>query len=201
MKNIAILIIGLIFTNCKAQIVAQDVPLENRGSTEQGYYYKDFNNTLNLFEGTYKYTNGSTSFTIILQKKVQSNYNNYCQEDILIGSYKYVENNITKVDVLNDINNTYSDGWSYYIHGSNILTGNTLGCTDCDINEKWIEGSIEDLVSGSIDTLFIRKVTVNGQEAIKIWIYHQIPMTVVGEDALQAPISYPLGEKLVLLKQ
>ena len=139
---------------------------------------------------------------IILQKiKVQSNYNNYCQEDILIGSYKYVENNITKVDVLNDINNTYSDGWSYYIHGSNILTGNTLGCTDCDINEKWIEGSIEDLVSGSIDTLFIRKVTVNGQEAIKIWIYHQIPMTVVGEDALQAPISYPLGEKLVLLKQ
>jgi len=179
----------------------QELPLDNRGSIEQGYYYKDFNNTLNQFEGTYLYTNGNTFFKIILQKKVQSNYNDYCQEDILIGAYKYVENGITKVDVLNDINNIYADGWDYKISGNFILTGNTLGCTDCSLNEKWIRGSIEDPVSGSVDTLFIRKVTENGQEAIKIWIYHQMGHRNADEPVTTNSISYPIGEDFILLKQ
>ena len=201
MKRILLITVSLLYISCKAQTVMQEVPLDGSGSEQQGLYYKDFNNTLNQFEGTYLYTNGNTSFKIILQKKVQSNYNNYCQEDILIGAYKYVENGVTKVDVLDDINNTYPNGRYYKIWGNFILTGNTLGCTDCSANEKWISGSIEDPVSGSVDTLFIRKVTENGQEAIKIWIYHQMGHRNASEPVTTNSISYPIGEDFILLKQ
>ena len=40
--------------------------------------------------------------------------------------------------------------------------------------QKWLDGYIEDPVSGSVDHLFIRKTTVGGLEAIIIWIYHEI---------------------------
>lgn len=201
MKNLTlIIIISFLYISCKAQTIMQEVPLDGRTTLTTGYYYKDFNNTLNQFEGTYLYTNGNTSFEVILQKKTQSVVNNRYSEDILIGGYKYVENGTTKVDVLNDLNNTYSNGWFYNINGNFILTGNTLGCTDCDLNEKWIKASIEDPVSGSVDTLFIRKVTENGQEAIKIWIYHQMEARDANAPA-PLPLSYPTGVNFILIKQ
>ena len=196
-KKIIVLLAAISFFNCKAQTIN----LEDRvGKKQSGVYYKDVYNVLNPFEGTYLYTNGNTSFEIRLQKKVYANYNNYCHEDILIGSYKYVENGTTKVDVLNSINTIHPDGWDYYIHANFILTGNTRGCTDCSPNEKWLSGSIEDPVSGSVDHLFIRKTTVGGTEAIIIWIYHEIDFRPAGSPT-PPPLSYPIGEKFTLIKQ
>lgn len=191
-------ILCFMFINCKAQIVDIDSGyIEN----DQGYYYKDLFNVLDPFVGTYLYTNGNNSFEVILQKKEYANYNNYYHEDILIGAYRIVKDGIEVTNNLSTINEVYSDGWDYLIHGNNILTGNTLRCTDCGVNEKWVRGLIKDPVSDSHDHLFIRKIMVGSQEAIKIWIYHEIPMTTVGESGLQGPISYPLGEEIILIKQ
>ena len=62
-KLIFILILNLSYIS-----VAQNpiIPLESKNGTRQnGAYYKDTNNVLNAYEGTWLYTNGSTSLEII----------------------------------------------------------------------------------------------------------------------------------------
>lgn len=197
MKYIQTFFIILFFSNCKAQYTAIK-PLDGMAAIENGIYYKDLNNLLNTFEGTYLYTNGTTSFEIILQKKSLSNVNNVYYEDILIGAYKYVENGITKVDVLNDINNTYFNGTYYKIYGNWIRTGQRY-CPQCEPNEKWLYGTIVDPVSHSVDNLIIRKTIVNGEPAIKIFILHELYAR--NSDAPPIPISYPLSQEIILIKQ
>ncbi|MFN7013808.1 MAG: DUF6705 family protein [Bacteroidia bacterium] len=204
-KIFLIAAISSIFS-CKAQRGSfyETVGLED-SSVEYaltGKYYKDLNNTLNNFTGTYLYTNGATSFKIILQKKIESSINDRYKEDILIGSYQYVENGVEKINVLNDINNNYPNGWKYNIHGNDILVGPMLGCTDCGVNEKWISGTIIDRLpnGGGPATLFIRKVMVGGQEAIKIWIYMEMYAVAPGTPPINS-IAYPIGEEFILIKQ
>ena len=48
---------------------------------------EDINNYLDAFEGTYLYTNGNTSFRMVLVKKVQQ-YNGRYYEDLIIGEGK-----------------------------------------------------------------------------------------------------------------
>lgn len=197
MKNTIVLITALLFINCKAQYTAIK-PLDGMAAIENGIYYKDLNNLLNTFEGTYLYTNGATSFEIILQKKSLSNVNNVYYEDILIGAYKYIENGITKVDVLNDIYNTHPNGVQYKIYGNWIRTGQRY-CPQCEPNEKWLRGRIVDPVSHSVDILHIRKTVVNGEPAIKIFILHELYAR--SSDTPPIPISYPLSQEIILIKQ
>ncbi|TRW23345.1 hypothetical protein FMM05_14220 [Flavobacterium zepuense] len=68
-----------------------------------GAYYKDLNNDLNRYVGTWKYTNGTTSLTVTLQKKVMQHiinapYGYY--EDLVIGEYKYILNGVEKINTL-----------------------------------------------------------------------------------------------------
>jgi len=199
MKNTILFIIVMIITiSCKAQIITD---IEDPNYPEAGKYYKDINNILDPFVGVYLYTNNTTSFKIILQKKTNSSASNgVFFEDLLIGGYQYIENGIEKVNTLNDLNNNYLDARKYVITGGVIMTGNTLGQTDALPNEKWINGAISDPISGSLDDLFIRKVAVSGQEAIKIFIYHSIGVRSEN-DPVPPPISYPIGEEFTLIKQ
>lgn len=206
-KIFLILAISSIFS-CKAQRGSfyETINLDPQDRSEDyainGKYYKDLNNTLNNFTGTYLYTNGATSFKIILQKKLESSVNNVYKEDILIGSYQYIENGVEKINVLNDINNNYANGWNYSINANNILTGQTLGCTDCSANEKWLRGIIDDPLpnGGGSATLFIRKKIVGGQEAIKVWIYKSMYAAGPGSAPINS-VAYPIGEEFILIKQ
>ena len=166
-----------------------------------GYYFKDINNVYNQFEGDYLYTNGNTSFLIKLRKKEHSSVGDGLYfEDMLIGSYRYVENGVEKVNVLDDINTDFPNGTYHKIKARIILTGPEKGCPDCEIDEKRLWGSIKDPVSGSVDRLNIRKTTVGGQEAIKIIILHAIEYRLVGTPA-PPPVSYPLSQEIILIKQ
>ena len=171
---------------------------------EPGVYYKDLNNVLDPFVGTYLYndTATNTSFKIILQKKLQSSLG-YFYQDMLVGAYKYVKNGVVKVDAENDLANNYADGSNHVISGYMILDGTERGCTDCLPNEKRIYGSINDPNStGFVDDLFIRKITVNNQEAIKIYIHHALEGTrVEGMPTMIIPPGYPVFEEFILLKQ
>jgi len=206
MKKIFLTILITSILSCKAQnqTTYETISLEDNSIEYAltGKYYKDINNTLNNFTGTFLYTNGSTSFKIILQKKLQSSVNDRYKEDILIGSYQYIENGVEKINVLNSINDNHSNGWKYNIHGNNILVGQTLGCTDCNANEKWIRGTIYDPLpnGGGPATIFIRKTTVGSQEAIIVWIYMEM-YVATGNSAPINSIAYPIGEKFTLIKQ
>lgn len=200
MKKIFLITISLLYISCKAQTIMQEEPLENRTTRDTGVYYKDFGNLLNQFEGTYLYTNGTTSFKMVLQKKVMSNVNNIYYEDILIGGYRYIENGIEKVNTLNALNQTYSNGWSYPIDGNNIMEGK-MRCPSCDNNEKWILADIDDPVGHHVNELFIRKTTVGSQDAIKIFIYHAFEGAAEEDAPAPTPISHPINQEFTLIKQ
>ncbi|HET8809311.1 MAG TPA: DUF6705 family protein, partial [Flavobacteriaceae bacterium] len=57
-----------------AQVTLSDI--EDINYPEAGVYYKDVNHILDAFEGTYLFTNGNTSFKIVLEKKINLPFNN-----------------------------------------------------------------------------------------------------------------------------
>lgn len=69
-----------------------------------GSYYKDMDNDLNKFQGTWKYTNGTTSLTIVLKKKTQVNntIRNFLT-DMLVGEYSFIYNGTQQANTINNI--------------------------------------------------------------------------------------------------
>ena len=136
-------------------------------------YYKDIDNDLNQFEGTYIYTNGTTEFKIVLVKKIQQ-YNNRYYEDLIIGEYEYKLNGVVVVSTLNLIDVVYSNQRKHNIE-SNFLVKKTFRpnkCPDCATNELRLNASIEDVSTERFADIIFRKVVINGQEALKANTHH-----------------------------
>ena len=206
MKNTITIALLLIIISCKAQTpvlqvsqvfdISQDTGTEN----PNGAYYKDTQNLLAPFVGTYQYINGNTSLTIVLQKKTMSLINGRYYEDLIVGEYQYTENGVEKLNTLNNLNTVYTNGWKYNINGNFIITGQSLGCDDCGLTENRLNISLADDTINRVADLDIRRITANGQPAIKInlwWTSSGISQE--GDPAPTTP-NIPNGE-YVLLKQ
>lgn len=100
-------------------------------------YYKDLYNDLDPFVGTWMYTNGNTSLTITLQKKIRVLNDNFF-EDMLIGGYKYVVNGTTVVNTLPLLDNNYTDPIYYPLYGSRIIGPNSPACQNCDPDTRLV---------------------------------------------------------------
>ena len=70
-KIIVTIVIGLIFYNCKAQSPILNMEVNTKYDAPNNSYYKDINNVLNNFEGTWLYTNGNTSLKNKISKKLK----------------------------------------------------------------------------------------------------------------------------------
>lgn len=163
------LLLTITIFNCKAQ--SPILPLDSIGwRNNENTYYKDVNNTLNNFEGTWLFTNNNTSLKIILVKSTQ-NFNGNYYEDLLTGGYQYIENGIEKVNTLSDANDS-SIGRNASIRGNNIYNNcKYLPVEDCTDGEKRLNLSIEDPnMNCYIGDLVLHKREVDGQEALKIRI-------------------------------
>ncbi len=195
MKNIISTIVLLsLFTNCKAQVIG----IENSGAEQAGFYYKDLNNFLNTFEGTYFYNNGNTSLEIKLQKKIASNRNNILTEDLLIGAYIFTQNGNEIINNLNSLDIYQSNGRVYSINGNNVNKGK-YRCHECEENEKWLRLTIRD--NNYAHPIFIRKANISGVEAIKIYILPaQIPDIEDNSPSLPSVIL-PVSQWITLIKQ
>ena len=176
MKNITLLSILLNISFAFSQgdlgnltITETIVPLETwNGYTAYGEYYKDVNDVLNEYEGTWLYSNGNTSLKIILQKRLRQPYFNNTHIDMLVGEYQYIENGVEKINTLANINSQENS-----ISESDILTTPFLGdCTDCLPNEKRVSVGFSDSVAELHGEIFFKKMVVNGQEAIRASIYY-----------------------------
>ena len=101
MKNIIKSILLLLaFASCKAQ---NTYPLSNfqPKHLKNNNYIKDTENVYDSFEGTWQWTNGTSTFTVKLQKVEHwkaPNDNYY--SDLILGGYKYEENGNVLVDKL-----------------------------------------------------------------------------------------------------
>lgn len=169
MKNILLIIALIISSVCRAQ---SPIIQSNNGlpyGDVRNAYYKDIDNLLNQFEGTWVYTNSNSSLKITIVKKIMS-YNGKYYEDYLIGDYQYIENGIEKVNTLANI----SGPMSHLIYGHSIYPGNFNNplCNDClDTDRKVARLHMLQPAKDLDAALYLRRVEVNGQPALKFFIY------------------------------
>ncbi len=164
---------------------------------EDGAYYKDQNNLLDPFVGTYLYTNGNTSLKIVLQKKTMSTpANNRYYEDLIIGEYQYIKNGVQLANTLGRLNVNKTNGWKYSMSGNNIVTNAGL-CSECDPNEKaLLLGFSDDITANYAQTFRVRRIIEDGQPAIKIFILWAFSTHKVGTPVPPSP-NIPGGEYIL----
>lgn len=196
MKNYIYTILFLILLNssCKAQNPVLDIytPKVNFKAV-RGAYYKDTKNVLNGYDGTYLYTNGTTSLKIKLQKNIMTSMNGAYYEDLVVGEYQYIENGVEKVNTLSRLTLTSNNN---NINGNLVLTGKELGCKDCRTDEKRLRLGITSSPNfGEID---IRKTTVNGKEAILVVFWWTGPIAVKEGEPMPKPAAIKAGTYLMV---
>lgn len=197
MKNILKILLFSAFTfSSYAQTHTLDIS-DKGWKLENGAYYKDQNNLLDPFVGTYLYNNGNTSLKIVLQKKTMSTpANNRYYEDLIIGEYQYIKNGVQLVNTLGRLNVNKTNGWNYSISGSNIVTNAGL-CRDCSPNEKALLLGFSDDITDNYALIFlIRRVVENGQPAIKINLRWGSRTHIKNTPSLPSP-NIPGGEYIL----
>ena len=176
MKNLLfLLLIGVSFS-CKAQIV-DDLYVSQSGFGTDGYYYKDLNNDLGRFEGTWLYSSGNISFEMILVKKIRLHitgpHDNY-YTDALVGEYEYSVNGNELINTHSNITETYNNIYDYNIAGDSVGRFGDGLCHDCtDSNQRKVYGSLDqpNCEISPPNKFTLRYFTDNGTEKIEVVFY------------------------------
>ena len=100
MKQIIIVVIICFTTACKGQTPVYTLGADNPNIIPSNCYFKDNNNILNKFVGTWVLTKNGNVFTIILNKAVMAPISDYYSDEIQ-GKYKYIVNGNTLVNTEN----------------------------------------------------------------------------------------------------
>lgn len=181
---------------CEAQSPIYDISDVEDGV--QGSYYKDLNGVLDGYDGTYLFTNGTTTLKIVLKKKILSK--SYYYRDLIVGEFQFIKNGVELNNTLDNIKVNYTDERpNHRIKGSRIITGTAYGCPDCSPTEKRLRLSLVDNKSPNIAGLDIRKTTVNGVPAIKVSIFGEESAYIRKEgDPASPPPSIELGDYLMI---
>lgn len=166
MKKI-ILMFLIITTSYYAQSPIIDI-VDKDGSRTTNAYYKDINNLLNTYEGTWLYVSGNKSLKIVMVKKIMQ-FNGRYYEDLIIGEYEYIVDGVILISTLDELDNVYSNQRSHSIDGNSLIENHHKPtCSDCALNELRLRSGFEDPLQGSYGIMIVRKTMVGSQEAIKI---------------------------------
>jgi len=183
-----LLIIAFLFFvgACRGQNPVLPILQDAQGIVE-GAYYKDFDNELGKFVGTWKYANGSTSFTITLQKKAMFyEPEDHYYEDIIIGEYKYVSNGVEIVNTLSNLKVNYLNQYKYNLSGVNI-TDRTNSVGNRNIKLQFTDPERDYLNRG----IFVDYVDPSGSVPAKIKIQFTGSMSIVPNDSSPMEIRVP----------
>ena len=203
MKHILLVVAIITTLGCKAQVS----PLEiirlddtTRDGIVDGAYYKDIDGDLDDYAGTWQYTSGGLSLTLVLQKKIKYNTGDWF-EDLLIGEYKYVDNGIELVNTLSNID-VITDYYYNSIAGNEILYLNPfLSCTDCGELESRIGLDFIDLERRYLsNSMIIGYLNDNGVEKIQMKLNRSSGASLLLSDTDARETRLPYGE-YILIKQ
>lgn len=177
----------------------QVLPIYNWSDQQAGAYYKDLNNELDPFEGTWLYTNGTTTLKLQLEK-IEQFYNGTYYEDLIIGEYQYVENGLEVINTLANINLT--DAYTHEIYGNTIYKDCAyLPASSCIDGEVRLDVILADPLTEHTATAIVHKRIVNGQDAILVYIIFD---QLIGYDGLSQPepeTNMPWQQEYILIKQ
>jgi len=201
MKNLQILVVLLFaYVSCNGQ--SPILPLKGfSGKGEIGAYYKDIDNDLDTFEGTWLYTTDSTSLKMTLIKKTMS-YDGRIYQDLLIGEYQYFENGVELINTLANLNDPNISDFDHEIEGSYFMTNcYYLPVDDCVEGELRLYTSIVDAITPHFASFMLHKRIINGEEAIKANINFQYVSPGVPEETTPDPTLPWQLDDIVFIKQ
>lgn len=186
MKTIKLFIILIIVTlsiQCKAQQPIINLE-DDDGSEIVNAYYKDTNNLLNPFVGTWVLDDGTNYLKIVFEKKTMVYTGSY-YEDLLIGEFQYKENDIEIINTLDKLNlpDTFPENRKHSIEGNYIRT--SLSPFDDYTTDNFYIDLTMGEPNGFGSSLYVRATTINGQEAIQIFKYGGIKTVLPGETPLE----------------
>ncbi|TMM30354.1 hypothetical protein FDT66_06225 [Polaribacter aestuariivivens] len=180
--------------SCKAQnpIVGLDAP----SNTPKGAYYKDLNNELDKFVGTWKFQSTDSEMLIIIQKKHKIKIRDIFR-DYLVAEYSYKKNGTELVNTLANLNSNKEEN----IGGSYIIKPNERPkCITCTSNERRIEMYFNDPERDYLQsTIVLRFIPNSNPQKLSAVIYSNDSIILPYDDAPQEP-RVPYGEYL-LIKQ
>jgi hypothetical protein len=201
------LILAFIGWGCKAQSPVLSL-YDDEYKAIIGAYYKDTHNDLDNYIGTWKYTNGTTSLTITLQKKIMKEttdaVNNSYYEDILIGEYQYIENGSVKINTLPQLLLNLSNIYDYNIVGNAIIGPHSFHCSNCGPNDRKMLLGFSDPtcdILGYESKMFFQRIDSGGIQKLKLKFLSTGSMQV--EEGVTPPCTeykIPFGE-YILIKQ
>ena len=100
MKNLIYIFLMMLAASCKAQTTYPLSSFQPK-HLKNNNYLKDTQNIYNNYAGTWQWTDGNSTFTIILEKvEYWKTPNGNYYEDLILGGYKYVKNGNLVVDKL-----------------------------------------------------------------------------------------------------
>ncbi len=168
-----------------------------RGKFNSNYYFKDTNNDYDQFVGTWTWSSGNSSFTIVLEKELKYQAfagKNYI--DALIGEYQYVENGVELINTLALMDFSQVSGYQHNISGDIILgKHNRPKCESCSLEERRVFLYISHPQASSwMEELILRHVVVNGVEQLQARFIGHFRVIVEGE-----PSKMPMPFREVVL--
>ncbi|PQJ31411.1 hypothetical protein BST92_05515 [Nonlabens arenilitoris] len=203
MKYIITLLITLVhFYNYAQQPV---LTLQDQGFRNiDNAYYKDNNNELDSFEGTWLFTDGNNSLKIVLEKEVMY-YNGSYYEDRIRGEYQYIKNGVEIVNTLIRLNDTIlQPSFSRHeIYGNSILRDCFyIPLNDCNTGELRLRVSFMDPNSNEhYGEMILKHRVINGQDALKAYIGFGLTNPSGPADRVISDPDLPWQGEYVMFKQ
>ena len=168
MKTIYTLLTALLLSalsNAQSPII--DIETLDFKTSIDNAYYKDVNNFYADFEGTWLYTDGTTSFKIVLTKYNMLYSGKYYMDDIA-GEYQYIENG---TELINTLSNT--DQYQKSIWGSRLIKKTVRPiCDNCPSDERRLRIAFSDRTRNNLNSrVTLKKIMVGNQLALVAFIW------------------------------
>jgi hypothetical protein len=172
-KSLSFCILFLLVVSCKAQVaplyeIDRDLP--------EGTKYKDLENDLDKFVGTWRWQSNDSILIMKLVMNEDVFHNDTNQyEDYLVGEYKFEVNGQVIQDYLPNLSNPLIqnyDDFTYNIDGNSIYGNNedSQYCEGCDANERiariYFNDPLREFLPGCMYIRHVSESTVEKIEAV-----------------------------------
>ncbi len=177
---------------CNAQTI-YDLTDSKPDLGTNNYYIKDLNGILDPFVGTWIYTDGSNSITIVFKKKIKFKLpNDLIFEDMLYGGYRYVQNGIEIINTIPQIDDPNITNFFNY-----TIEGNGSPYPDPFYNDPNVSGDEIEIYmkepQGVTSNLDMYITTISGMTALRVYKGTLPPATSLKGDPPPPQTVMPKG--------